>query len=247
MSLALRRWAELFGVADIPHRKYWEWCFIAEALREQGVLLEGKRGLGFGVGEEPLTSCFARYGASVVATDLEPAEAVRSGWAIGPQHAANKEALNRRGLCPPERFDQLVSFEFCDMRLIPEGYRDFDFLWSSCALEHLGSQEAGEQFIFDALRCLRRGGIAVHTTEFNISSLDETIDSGPVVLFTRGRIERLMARLRDQGCFIEMDWRYGGAPLDYYVDVPPYRLSPHLKLRIGEYTATSLGLVIVKL
>ena len=38
------------------HRKMWEWLFIAEALRERGMLAAGRRGVGFGVGQEPLVS-----------------------------------------------------------------------------------------------------------------------------------------------------------------------------------------------
>lgn len=33
-------------------------------------------------------------------------------------------------------------------------------------------------------------------------------------------------------------------PLDYHVDVPPYSFSPHLKLQLGKYVATSAGIVV---
>jgi hypothetical protein len=33
------------------HRKLWEFCFIYQALLERGMLVPGKRGLGFGVGK----------------------------------------------------------------------------------------------------------------------------------------------------------------------------------------------------
>jgi hypothetical protein len=53
------------------HRKAWEWCFITQALHERGKLGVGTRGLGFAVGEEPLSSLFASMGGEVLATDLE--------------------------------------------------------------------------------------------------------------------------------------------------------------------------------
>ncbi|MGA2474666.1 MAG: hypothetical protein ABSG39_14435, partial [Acidimicrobiales bacterium] len=63
-SPALRAWAERLrpmwdaghqdGRDVMLHRKMWEWLFIAEALRERGVLVPGCSGLGFGVGKEPL-------------------------------------------------------------------------------------------------------------------------------------------------------------------------------------------------
>jgi len=62
------------------HRKMWEWLFVAEVLRERGMLALGHTGLGFGVGQEPLVALFAAAGCDVVATD-QPAElASTSGW-----------------------------------------------------------------------------------------------------------------------------------------------------------------------
>jgi hypothetical protein len=246
VSPAFQRWAALFGVAGIMHRKYWEWCFIAEALRRHGVLIPSKRGLGFAVGAEPLVACFAAQGAEILATDLEPSEAAQSGWVDGVNHASGKRGLNSRNICSSAEFDRLVSFQFCDMRAIPSAYRDFDFLWSSCALEHLGSLAAGTEFVLQSLGCLGGGGVAVHTTEFNVSSDADTIDDGPVVLYRRRDIDELIRELRDRGNSVEIEWTLGGDPLDYYVDIPPYRQDPHLKLRIGNYTATSIALIIVK-
>ncbi len=61
------------------HRKMWEWLFIAEALRERGMLAAGRRGLGFGVGQDPLVALFAAEGCDVVATDQPPDGAAASG------------------------------------------------------------------------------------------------------------------------------------------------------------------------
>ena len=58
------------------HRKMWEWLFIAEALRERGMLAAGRSGLGFGVGQEPLVALFAAAGCDVVATDQPHESAV---------------------------------------------------------------------------------------------------------------------------------------------------------------------------
>src|ERR1700684_3063496 len=63
------------------HRKMWEWLIIAAALRERGMLAAGRRGLGFGVGQEPLVALFAAEGCEVVATDQPPVDAVASGGA----------------------------------------------------------------------------------------------------------------------------------------------------------------------
>ena len=38
----------------------------------------------------------------------------------------------------------------------------------------------------------------------------------------------------------------GGKPVDQHVDAPPYAASPHLKIALGGYVATSIGLIVHK-
>ncbi|UBU62135.1 class I SAM-dependent methyltransferase [Acidithiobacillus ferrooxidans] len=247
LSDEFQYWVKLFRTSGKLRRKEWEFCFIAQALREHGVLVPGKAGLGFGVGEEPLSSGFASFGSSIVATDLHTQESAAAGWVNASQHADNKNKLNNRGICGAQEFESLVEFEFANMNDIPERYRErFDFVWSSCALEHLGSIDKGVKFILDSVNCLKPGGIAVHTTEFNVSSNLETIETGPTVLFRRKDIEQIIEKVINLGCHIRMGWDYGDQPEDYHVDIPPYSRDPHLKLRIAKYTVTSIGLVIIK-
>ncbi len=242
-----RNWTELMRKEYGMHRKLWEWCFISQSLREHGVLNNGKTGLGFGVGTEPLTSLFASFGTSILATDLETEKAAAAGWLENSEHSDNKNMLNMNGICEEKQFQNLVRFEYCNMNDIPERYNDsFDFLWSSCSLEHLGSIELGTQFIFNSINCLKPGGIAVHTTEFNVSSNLDTIETGPTVLFRRKDIENIIKEVNIRGCFARMNWDCGEYPEDYHVDIPPYSHNPHLKLRMSEYTITSIGLVIIK-
>ena len=93
------------------HRKMWEWLFIAEALRERGMLAAGRRGLGFGVGQEPLVALFAAEGCDVVATDQPHDAAVASGWTESEvEWAGGPETLNRAGLCPADDFARRVRF-----------------------------------------------------------------------------------------------------------------------------------------
>ncbi len=117
------------------HRKPWEYFFIAQALHERGMLRPGSRGLGFGVGREPLVALFASLGCEIVATDLPTEEAHKGCWVDGVQHASSLEDLNGRGICGPEEFREKVSFRFVDMRKLPDDLGTFDFLWSCCSLE----------------------------------------------------------------------------------------------------------------
>jgi SAM-dependent methyltransferase len=235
-------------IREIPryHRKQWEFCYILQALATAGRLGPGQRGLGFGVGAEPLTAVFAARGCEVVATDLDPDNARKLGWIDSNQHAAELAALNERGICPPERFNENVRFCSLDMNAIPEELQEFDFTWSACALEHLGSIRLGLAFIENSLRTLRPGGIAVHTTEFNCSSDTATRDHDGTVLFRKQDILALTRRLEVAGHRIQLNFNLGDQPLDRHVDVAPYSSDQHLKLRIGEYASTSFGIIIQK-
>jgi SAM-dependent methyltransferase len=228
------------------HRKVWEWCYVAQALSERDLLRPGRRGLGFAVGQEPLAALFATFGCDVVATDQSVEQATAGNWVATGQHALSTEQLNQHGISPDELFEQHVTFRPVDMRAIPADLRHFDFLWSCCSLEHLGSIAQAEHFVLESLRCLRPGGLAVHTTEYNVSSNFLTLRSGQTVLLRRRDLERLARTLRAQGHRIELDFTTGDLPVDRLIDRPPYRTTQHLKLKIGWFVATSFGLIIRK-
>lgn len=240
------QWSHTLHENPSTHRKQWEFCYILQALETAGMLEEGRRGLGFGVGDEPLTAAFAARGIRVMATDLEVERAAQQGWVETDQHARSKEVLNGRGLCPPEQFDRLVDFRFMDMNRIDPDLNGFDFCWSACALEHLGSIEQGLSFIEGSLDCLKPGGVAVHTTEFNCQSDDQTLDNASTVLFRKRDFLALARRLRRRGHEIVLNFDLGDQPLDQHIDVPPYAQENHLKLQIAQWVTTSYGLVVRK-
>lgn len=238
-------WAGRLGEALRYHRKLWEFVFICQALWERSAVKPGARGLGFGVGLEPLPAFFASEGCEIVATDLSPAAAVAEGWAQSSQHAIDKAALRRPLVCPDDLFERNVSLRQCDMNAIPADLVDFDFCWSACALEHLGSIENGLDFIINSVACLKPGGWAVHTTEFNVSSNTETVDDMPTVLFRRRDLEGLAERLSAAGHRAAVfDFEPGVKPMDVYVDVPPYRAEPHLVAALMGFATTSIGVIV---
>jgi hypothetical protein len=251
-SAMFRRWSERLrpawdelrsGIWLLHHRKIWEWCFIAQALWERGMLRPGRRGLGFGVGQEPLTALFASFGCELVATDLDADGAKDRGWVDTKQHAANLDALNKDGICDPQQFRRLVTLRNVDMNAIPADLTGFDFTWSACSFEHLGSIEKGQDFIVNQTRCLRKGGVAVHTTEYNVESDDETVDHTNTVLFRRRDIEFIRLRLRTTRHKLDVDYDPGRGVADKHIDAPPFG-NPHLKVRLGRFVTTSFGLII---
>lgn len=228
------------------HRKMWEWLFICEALHREGMLAPGRRGVGFGVGREPLVALFASMGCEIVATDLDPEQARAAGWTeSGSEYTGGLAGLNDAGLCPPGEFERRVTYRHVDMNHVPDDLCGFDFAWSSCAFEHLGSLEAGAAFVVRQMDCVAAGGTAVHTTELNLSSDEDTVASGPTVLYRRRDVRELVARLRRLGYRIECDLTEGHTPADLHVDAPPFS-DTHLRTTLGAFVTTSVGLVIAK-
>lgn len=247
-SSTFRHWAaQLREKPGGLHRKLWEWCYITQVLFERGLLERGRRGLAFAVGTEPLSALYAKLGCSVTASDIGEDIARSAGWVTTNQHASGLAQLNQRGLCPSDDFSDRVRFREVDMRAIPTDLGDFDFLWSSCAMEHLGSLQNGVDFVIDAMKCLRDGGVAVHTTELNCDSDRDTIETGGSVVYRKRDLLALADRLRTLGHSVaRFDFDLGNSPADKYVDEPPYRGRTHLKLRLGGYASTSFGLIITK-
>lgn len=240
-------WCSQIREAPRMHRKQWEFCYILQALKNQGMLEEGKRALGFGVGIEPLPALFADRGVSVLATDLEPEGAADKGWVHTDQHARSKEQLNDRAICDPDKFEELVDFRYMDMNAIDSDLDgQFDFVWSACAFEHLGSIMHGLEFVLNSVKCLKPGGVAVHTTEFNCSSDRDTLDNASTVLFRKRDFLLLEKRLKLLGGEMEFNFNLGEQPLDLHIDTPPYSVDDHLKLQIMRWTVTSFGIIVTK-
>ena len=236
------------GQSNRLHRKQWEFVFIIKALREKEMLKPGKRALVFAAGTEPLISYFANEGVHVTATDMDASGAVDAGWATTNQHAASKESLYISDLIDRDKFDRLVQYRTLDMNdLKTDLFNQFDFIWSTCSLEHVGSILLGQRFALDSMRLLKPGGLAVHTTEFTLSSLRETIRLGPTVLWTLRDVEEMLAsatilkyRLWDRCLYA------GGHEIDQTPDLPPYKDEEHMKLELGGHILTSVGWVMEK-
>jgi len=245
----LKQRTEVSPDKPTSYRKVWEWTIILEAIQERGLLCRGKKALGFAVGREPVPCALAGNGVQVLATDLG-ADQSEKGWIDTGQHSSNKEQLYFSHLAAQDQFDSLVSFQPADMRTLaglPEN--EFDFIWSSCALEHLGNLENGRTFVKNAMKMLKSGGIAFHTTEYNVSSNSDTVREGSGVLYRKKDFEELAFELRDHHCAMEkMDFDCGHHRYDLLYDEPPY-LNPgkvHIKLKLDGFITTSALMIVHK-
>ena len=239
------RLCKLFQVQPTLRRKQWEFIYILRALEVGGCIAPGMRGLGFGVGKEKMPSLLASQGCEIMATDLPITEA-DSHWAGGPQHAASLDALCWLHLIDRESFEQRVDFRPVNMKAIPADLTDYDFCWSACALEHLGGLEEGFDFIRNSIACLKPGGLAVHTTEFNLGSAEKTLTSGGTVVYREKDILRFAEEMRAEGHRIEVNLAPGDTPTDLMID--RFRDSDiHLRLYVmHQVPATSIGLTVRK-
>jgi 2-polyprenyl-3-methyl-5-hydroxy-6-metoxy-1,4-benzoquinol methylase len=255
-----RYWCAELKAAPIYHRKLWEFAFILQVLFEHHLLREGVEGIGFGCGKEPLASLFASKRMKVCVTDLEPEKVVGLGWAETGQHTSSREHAFHRDIVTRSLFDEHVRHQYVDMNRIPKFDKSFDFCWSVCALEHLGSIQHGIDFIERSLSLLKPGGIAVHTTEYNFLSQEKTIDNWPTVLFLKKHFEQLAEKLSGQGHrMLGPDFGVGQGVLDRFIDVPPYAYgegwysleqwgdpnqSAHLKLSVDGFPCTCFGMIV---
>ncbi|UWU23550.1 hypothetical protein N2601_25155 (plasmid) [Rhizobium sp. CB3060] len=226
------------------HRKLWEFAFIQHKLTIGGMIAPGKRGLCFGAGQEPLPALFAARGCTIHATDA-PSEIIGEKWTESKEFSRALSDMNYRGMIEEKEFFERVTYSTADMNHIPPDLTGFDFCWSACCLEHLGSIELGLEFIANSLKTIKVGGVSVQTTELNLSSNEETVETGDTVLFRRKDLERFIERMRDEGHEVEgLTVAPTATPIDDHVDVPPYSHNPHLKLLLGQYVSTSVGIVI---
>ena len=93
--------------------------YILQVLEDHGMLQPGRRGLGFGVGNEPIAAYAASKSVGILATDL-PANSPRAEeWRESGEHADQLTDLNAAGLCDDDVFRERTSFRPVDMREDP--------------------------------------------------------------------------------------------------------------------------------
>jgi FkbM family methyltransferase len=244
---AYREWSDTLCEAPSLHRKLWEYIYTLQALAIHGVLEPGRRGLGLGCGREPLAAVMASRGCEIVATALNASTAASEDRIDPGEHVRAVDDLNDRGICDPERFRERVTLHRQDRYGLPTDLEEFDFVWSMSMAAHVGSIRGGLDFVVDAMRCLKPGGVAVHTTEFNLSSNYTTLEARDLVIFRRCDIDELIRRVERAGHAVApLNLNPGSDPVDRYVDLPPYRPEPHLRVRLDRYATTSIGLIIRK-
>jgi 2-polyprenyl-3-methyl-5-hydroxy-6-metoxy-1,4-benzoquinol methylase len=240
-------WGSEQATIDIPHRKVWEFCYILRAAEQHAKLQPGLTAVGFGVGQEPLPAALAKFGLSVLATDLDASAEESAAWAATGQHLSQLSALSRPDVVSDAVLEERVRMRAVDMNHLPNDLGEFDLVWSACALEHLGSPKAGIDFVLRTLDLLKPGGVAVHTTELELTPREVTADYGHLAVYRVDDLNELRSEVRGRGLEMETNWYVAmDSPADRWIALPPYPHGDpaHLKLVIGESVSTSVGLII---
>ena len=234
-----RSWCATLRERPRYHRRLWESAFVLQALFEGDALLPNAKVLALGPVDGSVISHLAR---GDVRTTL-----------FGPAQAPLRDDLS-----DAYTFENNVKF----VPQTKDGLADlsgFDACWSIGQAGQMGSIREGMDFIVQAMKTLRPGGVAVHVFDFNFANDAETIDNWPAVLFQRRHIEALAEELASQGHTVRpLDFNVGFQPLDRFVDVPPFDTArtqafdglwrdgwqgAHLKVSIDGFPVTSYGLI----
>lgn len=232
---------ELHQDASHIHRKLWEWVVMCETLDRAGLLVPGTKALGFGVGKEPLVSYFASKRIHVTATD----HVTDTGAWAGTFEGA---AFRVPNLVDEKAFKRYVRYQDVDMNAIPLDLKNeqFDFIWSSCSMEHLGSRVHGVKFFIEALQCVRLGGLSVHTTEY---TFDLGFDSRDLSFYTAHDLKNLQSMVRSMGWKMdELDFTVGDHPYNYVENKTHYEVQgkPHIRVTLAGRNFTSCLLTVRK-
>jgi len=260
-----RYWTRELKMPFYYHRKLWELGFVLQALFDHDMF--GKTGVGLACGTEVLPSYLIAKGCTITAGDKPFAKnnLEQEGWATSNQYTQSKDSLYYAQLVDRAIFDDKFTLAYVDMNDLPQDlYESFDFCWSICAIEHLGSIRHGLEFLKNSLKLLRKGGISVHTTEFNLLSDKATIDNWGSVLFTKSHLGKSLSDEIAQvgGRLYPFDFAIGDGFFDRYIDMPPYPhqnvagidaplrdpglLLPHIKLLCDGFPVTCAGIIIQK-
>lgn len=263
-----RYWLDQLKIKFRYHRKNWEYAFVLQALYENGMF--GKKGLGFACGEEPIPAYLVSRGCSITGGDkpIDCADCNQEAWKSSSQYTRDAESLFKPELLSREEFAAGFRLKYIDMNNLPADSRgEYDFIWSICAAEHLGSLKHGLEFMANSLDLLKPGGIAVHTTEYNLFSDNETFENEACVIFRRKDFANLRSRLEAKKTgemYSFNDWS-GELEFDEYIDQEPYSATwkvnapnifktelnldyyvPHLRLLLGGFPATCAGIILKK-
>jgi SAM-dependent methyltransferase len=191
------------------YRKGWEWTHCLYGLEKLGAITPDARGVGVGVGREPVIFYLADRIARVTATDLYD----NTEWSNANGREASKELVQlAKDGCPSSVDFNKIRFESQDGTKLTYADNSFDFAWSLSSIEHFGGHKSAQRALAEMGRVIRPGGIVAVATEMLI--LD---DQKHHEFFTR---QELMSDLINPCTDLELvdEINFETLPTEYLVD-----------------------------
>ena len=167
------------------HRKQWEFAMIFLALRQCGLVRSDKVGLSMGGGKERLLYALAQHIKQLVVTDLY---AARTNWDCAKTDDPEKFLRSDK---PFPVDDSKLKVLRMDMRDLKFPDQTFDFCYSSCAVEHIGTRSDFLEHFNEVARVLKDDGVYVMTTEVHYG--DKTIEDQNNYVFSPNYLIELLA------------------------------------------------------
>ena len=234
------------------HRKQWEFVQIFRTLQALGFLNAKSRGLSMGGGEERLLYAVARHVGHLTVTDLYESSSAWDGARTDNPDRSLKAAA-------PFAIDpSRLTARRMDMRALEFEDASFDFCYSSCAIEHIGTYDDFLEHLQQVRRVLKDDGVYVLTTEFHYG--EDVISAPRNYYFSSGFLHELV-RAASFATFSGVD----GAVSPHVFNRPlPVNLSdlcadpadgvtgmllksaPHVQLLTGGLPFSSVSLVLTK-
>ena len=252
--LCQKDWSIIKGNILLPrklgviHRKDWEWSMGILAMQRLNKLNKNNTALGIGVGREEILFHLANKLKHVYATDLYDGKQ----W---ENFAPSDFPENPKKYSPIAYSENSLTVLRMDGTRINFPPQSFDIAFSFSSIEHFnGENHTG------ALKCLRemervlkKGGIAIITTEFIINDKDhheyfnrDTIHSHLInKLDSLNLVEPLDLRITSKTMATTMDYSdcvYWDTSSDDYFKA----MNPLIVIKLGEIVYTSVMLVFQK-
>lgn len=237
---------QYIGEKPTWHRKYWEIGFILYNLKILNLIQKNKKGLVFGCGIDPIIPALASQEVYVTATDQPLSTGLNSDWNLTNQYCSGLESFKIYDpkITTWDIIKSQIEFKEIDMNNIKLPAYNYDFLWSSCSLEHLGSIENSINFILKSTETLKPGGYAIHTTEYDWHD-NRQVDDPKNCIFNKNSFVTMSKKIKQLGHHLyPIDFSIGEQAEDRHIDAYPFELKTHLKLKVGIQHLTSIGFII---
>lgn len=166
------------------HRKQWEFAMIFLALQKLHLLNDSATGLSLGGGNERVLYSIANHIKKLFVTDLYDDKTI---WDCARTNNPDDFISKSK---PFDVNSSKIKALRMDMRNLDFEENTFDFCYSSCAIEHIGSYQDFVQHFNEVYRCLKDGGYYIFTTEFHFGN--ETIETPNNYIFSPDYLERII-------------------------------------------------------